>query len=96
MLSLFSELKLDAVFKSIELRMVEVKIGNLSEPVEKFTDWERFQSLALELISPRIEINSGVEADKAARDFTASIAGLSVERKAEAKSILATNQRSSV
>jgi hypothetical protein len=51
-----------------------VKIRNLSESVEKFTDWERFQSLASELISPRIEINSGVEADKAARDFTASIA----------------------
>jgi hypothetical protein len=50
-----------------------VKIRNLSEPVEKFTDWERFQSLASELISPRIKINSGVEADKAARDFTASI-----------------------
>jgi hypothetical protein len=26
------------------------------------------------LISPKVEINSGVEADKAARDFTASIA----------------------
>jgi hypothetical protein len=44
------------------------------EPIEKFTDWDQFQSLASELISPRIKINSGVEADKAARDFTASIA----------------------
>jgi hypothetical protein len=43
-------------------------VKNLSEPIEKFTDWDRFQSLASELISPRIEINSGVEADKAARD----------------------------
>jgi hypothetical protein len=51
-----------------------VKIRNHSEPVEKFKDWERFQSLESELISSRIEINSGVEADKAARDFTASIA----------------------
>jgi hypothetical protein len=51
-----------------------VKIRNLSEPVDKFTDWERFQNLASELISPKIEINTGVEADKAARDFTASIA----------------------
>jgi hypothetical protein len=33
---------------------------------------ERFQSLASELISPKIEIKSGVEADRAARDFTAS------------------------
>jgi hypothetical protein len=30
------------------------------EPLEKFTDWEQFQSLASNLISPRIEINSGV------------------------------------
>jgi hypothetical protein len=35
---------------------------------------ERFQSLTSNLISPRIEINSGAEADKAARAFTASIA----------------------
>jgi hypothetical protein len=35
---------------------------------------DRFQSLASELISPGIEINSGVEADKAARNFTGSIA----------------------
>jgi hypothetical protein len=48
-------------------------IRNLSDPVEKFTDWERYQSLASDLVSPRIQINSGVEADKAARDFTASI-----------------------
>jgi hypothetical protein len=46
---------------------------NLSEPTEKFADWDRFQSLASELISPKVKINSGVEADKAAH-FTASIA----------------------
>jgi hypothetical protein len=51
-----------------------VKIRNPLEPVEKFTDWERFQSLDFELISPKIEVNSGVETDKAAHDFTASIA----------------------
>jgi hypothetical protein len=51
-----------------------VKIRNLSEPIEKFTDWNQFQNLAWELISPRIEINSGLEDDKAAHDFTASIA----------------------
>jgi hypothetical protein len=44
---------------------------NLSEPVEKFRDWDRFQSLASELISPRNEISSGTEA---AHDFTASVA----------------------
>jgi hypothetical protein len=36
-----------------------VKIRNLSDPIEKFTDWDRFQSLASELISPKIEIKSG-------------------------------------
>jgi hypothetical protein len=50
-----------------------VTTRNLSDPVEKFTDWERFQNIASNLVSPRIQINSGVEADKAARDFTASI-----------------------
>jgi hypothetical protein len=40
-----------------------VKIRNSSEPIEKFTDWNQFQSLASELISPRIELNLGVEAD---------------------------------
>jgi hypothetical protein len=44
------------------------------DPVEKFTDWEWFQSLASALVSPRREFNSCVEADKAARDFAASIA----------------------
>jgi hypothetical protein len=50
-----------------------VKIRNLSDPIEKFTDWEWFQSLASELISPKNEITSETEAEKAARDFTASI-----------------------
>jgi hypothetical protein len=50
-----------------------VKIRNLSDLVEKFTDWERFQSLASGLISPKIEITSEVEADKPVRNFTASI-----------------------
>jgi hypothetical protein len=51
-----------------------VKIRNFSEPIENYTDWEWFQSLASDLISPRLEINMGVEADEAAREFTASIA----------------------
>jgi hypothetical protein len=38
---------------------------NLSEPVDKSTDWERFQSLASELISNEL----GEESDKAAHDF---------------------------
>jgi hypothetical protein len=51
-----------------------IRSRSLSDPVDKFTDWERFQSLASELISPRIQINFEKEADKAARDFTVSIA----------------------
>jgi hypothetical protein len=51
-----------------------VKTKILSEPVEKVTDWEMFQSLASHLILPRIEISSEEEADKEASDFTAFIA----------------------
>jgi hypothetical protein len=51
-----------------------IKMTKLWETTEKFTDWERFQNLASDVISPRVEINLGVEADKAERDFTSSIA----------------------
>jgi hypothetical protein len=51
-----------------------VKIMNRLEPVEKFTDWDQFESLASELISPRIKVNWGVEANKVACNFTASVA----------------------
>jgi hypothetical protein len=51
-----------------------VTTQNVSAPLEKFTEWERFQSLALNLVSPRIEINPGVEAEGAASAITASIA----------------------
>jgi hypothetical protein len=51
-----------------------IKTSSISDPVDKFTDWERFQSLPSELLSLRIQSNLGKEADKAARDFTASIA----------------------
>jgi hypothetical protein len=61
---------LPTVFNILE----HVTIKQLSEPFEKITDWERFQNIASNLTSPRIEINSGVEADKAALKFTASIA----------------------
>jgi hypothetical protein len=50
-----------------------VKAREVLDPVEKFTDWERFQSLASDLVSLKIQINSSIEADKAARDFAASI-----------------------
>jgi hypothetical protein len=51
-----------------------VKIRNLSDTIEKFTDWEQSQSLASDLISSRLEINMEVEADKETREFAASIA----------------------
>jgi endonuclease/exonuclease/phosphatase (EEP) superfamily protein YafD len=51
-----------------------VKAREILDPVEKFTDWERFESLVSALVSRRIEINSCTEADKAARNFAASIA----------------------
>jgi hypothetical protein len=51
-----------------------LQLKKLSESFKKFTDWERFQNLVSTLISPRIEINSGLEADKATLEFTTSIA----------------------
>jgi hypothetical protein len=67
------------IFDSYHLPIIfhildDVKIINLSEPIEKFKYWDWFQCLASELILPRIEINSGVEADKVACNFRASIA----------------------
>jgi hypothetical protein len=66
---------LDSVHLPIIFQIQDhVKFRNVLEPIEIFTEWERFQSLASECtsISQRIEINSGIEADKAARDFAAS------------------------
>jgi hypothetical protein len=58
------------VFHSLD----HIATRNLSHPVDKFTDWERFQSLSSELISPRIQIYSMEEDDKVARDLTVCIA----------------------
>ncbi|PNF15438.1 hypothetical protein B7P43_G18173, partial [Cryptotermes secundus] len=74
-----SDVIVSDIFDSDHLPIVfhildHVKIRKLSEPIEKFRDWERFQSLASELISPKLENNSGVEGDKTACDFAASIA----------------------
>jgi hypothetical protein len=74
-----SDVILSEILESYHLPIVihildHVKIWNFSEPIEKFTAWNRFQSLASELISIKIEINSEVEAEKAAREFTAHIA----------------------
>jgi hypothetical protein len=44
-----------------------IKAREILDPAEKFTDWKQFQSLASTLVSPRVEINSCIVADKAAR-----------------------------
>jgi hypothetical protein len=54
--------------------MDHVTTKKFSEPLEQFTNWKRFRNLASNLISPRIEINSMVEADKVALEVMASIA----------------------
>jgi hypothetical protein len=75
---------LDSDYLPIVFHILDhVKIRNLSEPTEKFTDWDQFQNLTSELMSPKIEINSGVETNKMARDFTASI--ISVYRLSTSK-----------
>jgi hypothetical protein len=51
-----------------------VRMTEALDPVEKFPDWEWFQSSASELIPPSIKIHTSNEADKAARNFAASIA----------------------
>jgi hypothetical protein len=51
-----------------------VRTTKLSEPLEKYINWEWIQSLASDLIYPRMEVYSTVEANKVARDFLASVA----------------------
>jgi len=49
-----------------------VSVWDISAPVETYTDWERFRSLAYDLISPRIQIDTAEEAEKAATTFAAT------------------------
>jgi hypothetical protein len=56
------------------LLLDHVRNRNLSDLVDKFTIWERYSILSSELISSGIQINSEEEANKACRDFNASIA----------------------
>jgi len=46
-----------------------VTTTNISDPVETFTDWEWFQNLPSDLVSPRIQINLRGEGDKLEHDF---------------------------
>jgi hypothetical protein len=57
-----------------------VRTREALDPVEKLTDWELFQSLVSELISPSIQILSSNEADKAPRDFAASAYRISARK----------------
>jgi hypothetical protein len=74
-----SEVTVSGILVSDHLPIVfhlldHVRTRKFLDLVDKFTDWEWFESLASELVSPRIQINSGEEADKVVCDFTASIA----------------------
>jgi hypothetical protein len=51
-----------------------VSTRDISAPIEIHTDWERFQSLASDLISPTIQIHTFEDAEEAACKFAASIA----------------------
>jgi hypothetical protein len=50
-----------------------VSTRDISAPIEIFTDWERFQNVASEIISPRVQIQSIEDAEETACKFTASI-----------------------
>jgi hypothetical protein len=66
---------LDSDHVPILFRMLDdVSTRDISAPVEIYTDWERFQSLASDLISPKIQIHTLADAEQTARKFTASIA----------------------
>jgi hypothetical protein len=53
-----------------------IRSRNLSDAVYKFTDLEGFQRFATKLISTKIQIYSEEEAERSARDLTASIASV--------------------
>jgi hypothetical protein len=68
--------------KNPALRNAHITLGNIYNstrvpilaPVETFTDWDRFQSLVSDLISPSTQINTFEDAEERARKFTASMA----------------------
>jgi hypothetical protein len=53
-------------------KLDHVSTRNISAPVEIQADWERFQSLASDFISPRTQIHTFEDAEEAARNFAAS------------------------
>jgi hypothetical protein len=69
--------QLQIVFQVLD----HVKTKKLYEPVENFTDWERFQRLASDLISPKFEIDPKEEADKALAGFPHGPYLINIENK---------------
>jgi hypothetical protein len=53
-----------------------VSTRNILVPIKIHTDWERFQNLASDLISPRIQIHMVVDAEHTARKFAVSLASV--------------------
>jgi len=51
-----------------------VSARNILAPVEIHTDWELFRSVASDLISPRIQIDTADDTERAACNFAASVA----------------------
>jgi hypothetical protein len=61
---------LPTLFHNLE----SVSARDISVPVEIHTDWTRFRSLTSDLISPRTQIDTSDEAERAGCIFAASIA----------------------
>jgi hypothetical protein len=74
MLDIAHHIKVRLLNATVCITLDSDHLAIISNRAEKFTDWGRFQSLASELISPRIQINWGGETAKAAREITDSIA----------------------
>jgi hypothetical protein len=64
-----SEIIVSDILDSGHLPVAFHLLDHVRTRIDTLTDWERFQSLASEIISPRIQIKSREEANKAARDF---------------------------
>jgi hypothetical protein len=56
------------------LEILDLNHRDILAPIEILTAWERFQSLASDLISPRTQTHTFEDAEKSARNFAASIA----------------------
>jgi hypothetical protein len=74
-----SEVRVLDIMNSDHLRIIfcildHIKAREILDLVEKLTHWERFQSVTSALVSPRVEINSCIDADKAAPVFAACTA----------------------